>query len=97
MKYKITKIATDAIHNVTVNGYYNSDNIQIGGIVVFQFDLDETPHNTKAEFLTAVKERIENNQPVISEEEQAEITLAEQAKTLLDEYVGNNITLNPIE
>jgi len=95
MKFKIEEVAIDAIYNVCVNGYYNDGVIMIGNRVAFQFDLETTPHSTAAEFLSAVKSRVEASQPVISEEEEAEKALAEQAKALLDGYVGDNITLNP--
>lgn len=95
MKFKIIETAIDAVYNITVNGYYNDNDIQIGEIVAFQFDLETTPHANKTEFLAAIKLRIESAQPIISEEEAEKIALAETAKDLLDEYIDTNITLNP--
>ena len=94
-KFKIIETAIDAVYNITVNGYYNDNDIQVGEIVAFQFNLETTPHASKAEFLASIKLEIENSQPIISEEELEKMALAETAKDLLDTYIDTNITLNP--
>ena len=89
MKFTIDETSVDAAYQVAVNGHYED-----GTEGVFQFNLDETPHSTKTEFLAAVKERVEAAQPVLSAEEQEKKDLAETAKALLDTYIGTEITLD---
>ena len=96
MKFKIVETAIDAVHNITVNGYYNDNDIQIGEIVAFQFNLETTPHANETEFLASLKLKIENSQPTFSEEEVEKKALAKTAKDLLDEYIDTDITLNPL-
>ncbi len=95
MYFKVESISLDAIYQVTINGYYNDGTNMVGDKVAFQFDIDTVPHSTKAEFLAAIKLRIEAAQPIISQEEQEKKALAITAKNLLTEYVNSNISLLP--
>jgi hypothetical protein len=96
MNFKITEVSLDADCNVTINGYYNKDGVKVGDDKAFQFNLDDTPHSSKAEFLAACKARIEAGQPAVSAKELQKIALAEQARDLLTEYVDQNITLKAL-
>lgn len=94
MKFTIQSTSVDAAYNVTINGVYKDDEgNQVGDERAFQFDLDATPHENQTEFLQACKARIEAAQPVLSAEEAEKLALAEQAKALLDTYVGKDVTL----
>lgn len=97
MTFEITETSVDAGYNVTVNGVYKEGGVQVGNERAFQFDLDNTPHSSKTEFLQAVKARIEASQPVVSAEESEKIALSNTAKELLDEYIGQDVSLAPLE
>ena len=92
MKFQITEVSLDAKHNVTVNGVYK-DGKFTSAEKVFAFNLDTTPHRTKAEFLGEVKKAIEAVQPSVSAEEKTKLDKAVLARNLLTEYVGVDVTL----
>lgn len=94
MKFTLKETSLDAKNNVTINGVYKDDaGKQVGGEVAFQFDVNEVDTSSKEKFLAEIKKRVEARQPALSAEEQAKLTLATTAKTLLYTYVNKDITL----
>jgi hypothetical protein len=91
MKFIITEVDTDALHNVSITVDYKTDEDVLVSTRVFYFDLDSTPHETANEFKNAVQTVIEANVPEIPDNTKRDIAL--QAKTLLDTFVGQEITI----
>lgn len=87
IKFKLVETGQDALHNVTVNGYYVDGNTRVSEDKVFSFD------PTKVS-LTGMQDAVSAAQPIPDQEELDKIEVANVALAKLDAYVGTDVTLD---